>query len=57
MKKSLVFTILVAAALLFLYSCSPEPTTTDPQDGQPGGTLPTSNNEDIGRTTHRSFKP
>lgn len=57
MKKSLVFTILLAAAVLFLYSCSPEPTTTDPQDGQPGGTLPTSNNEDIGRTTHRSFKP
>ena len=26
MKKSLVFTILLAAAVLFLYSCSPEPT-------------------------------
>ena len=56
MKKGLIFLILIGSAVFLVTACNPEPVSQDPEDGLHKGNLTTSNNEDTGRNTHRTFR-
>lgn len=56
MKKAFTIISLIIMVVILITSCNPDPVSQDPEDGHHKGNLTTSNNEDTGRNTHRSFK-